>query len=357
MAEEHHNSPGQSSTPKRSRTWIQKIDPAVLLAAPQGVTLRSIIPHGSSQWAETARIDAVDDQDEGEIQYFLKVAEGELGAKMIKGEYASMCALYPHVQHGKAPRPFAWGRYDRDEPEVFFLLSEFVSMVDGGLPGVGEVAALVARLHREGASPDGRFGFGVGTCHGSTVVEHGWHDTWEGYFTETTRVLLGMEQEAQGGDSEIMELAGRWFDRVVPRLLRPMETEGREVRPVMLHGDLWHGNVGIDRIMGEVVVFDAAGFYGHNEYELGVWRQEWNDFSQSGYVEGYLEHIPPSWPEEDFDDRNLLYATRVNILDSILYKEDRSYRQAFIRDMRTLVEKFPGGFEEWKARHDEGKKE
>lgn len=41
--------------------------------------------------------------------------------------------------------------------------------------------------------------------------------------------------------------------------------------------------------------------------ELGNWRPERNMFSQS-YFEAYHNHIPRSAPEEDYDDRNVLYS-------------------------------------------------
>lgn len=59
--------------------------------------------------------------------------------------------------------------------------------------------------------------------------------------------------------------------------------------------------------------------------ELAVWRQPWNEIGEP-YRKAYCEHTPPSEPQEDFEDRGLLYATRVNILDSILYKDDKDYR-------------------------------
>ena len=92
------------------------------------------------------------------------------------------------------------------------------------------------------------------------------------------------------------------------------------------------------------IIFDAACFYAHNEYELGVWRAEWNKLGRE-YMQQYHENFPISPPEEDHDDRNLLYATRVNILDSILFKEDGGYRKQLIADMRKLVEKYPNGYE------------
>ena len=41
--------------------------------------------------------------------------------------------------------------------------------------------------------------------------------------------------------------------------------------------------------------------------ELGNWRPERNKFSQT-YFHKYHSHIPKSFPEEDYDDRNVLYS-------------------------------------------------
>lgn len=43
------------------------------------------------------------------------------------------------------------------------------------------------------------------------------------------------------------------------------------------------------------------------EDELGNWRPERNKFSNS-YFNAYRLYIPPAEPEEDYDDRNALYA-------------------------------------------------
>jgi protein-ribulosamine 3-kinase len=60
--------------------------------------------------------------------------------------------------------------------------------------------------------------------------------------------------------------------------------------------------------------------------ELAVWRQPWNKIKKP-YRIRYYRHFPRARPEKDFDDRNALYATRVNMLDSILYKGEDSYRE------------------------------
>ncbi|RYP35085.1 hypothetical protein DL767_003990 [Monosporascus sp. MG133] len=220
------------------------------------------------------------------------------------------------------PQPIAWGSYS-SIPEVHFFLCEFRPMTDD-LPDLETFPAKIAELHRTGTSPD---------------------DTWEEYFTKTTRVLLQLEQEVRGPDEEIQRLSEPFFEKVIPRLLRPLGTGGHSIRPSLIHGDLWHGNASMDKDSGMPIIFDAASFYAHNE---SVWRQPWNKINQP-YTERYHEHFPKSYPEADYDDRNLLYATRVNVLDSILYKNDRSYREMLIEGMRQLVEEFPGGFEQWEV--------
>ncbi|RYP78448.1 hypothetical protein DL771_000633 [Monosporascus sp. 5C6A] len=260
------------------------------------------------------------------------------------------------------PQPIAWGSYS-SIPGVHFFLCEFRLMTDD-LPDLETFPAMIAELHRTGTSPDGRFGFDVTTFHGEVPIEHGWSDTWEEYFGRTTRVLLQLEQEVRGPDEEIQKLSEPFFEKVIPRLLRPLGTGGHSIRPSLIHGDLWHGNASMDRDSGMPIIFDAASFYAHNECksrvpgfprtaaqwidELAVWRQPWNKINEL-YRERYHEHFPKSYPEADYDGRNLLYATRVNMLDSILYKNDRSYREMLIEGMRQLVEEFAGGFEQWEV--------
>lgn len=180
----------------------------------------------------------------------------------MSGEFKSMTVIHD-VMPNLVPKPIAWGSYSTIEG-VHFFLCEFRNMTDE-LPDIESFPAQMAELHRLGTSPDKRFGFYVTTYHGNIPIEHGWSDTWEDYFTRTTRVLLQLEQEAQGHNQEILDLSKPFFEKVIPRLLRPMETEGRSIKPSLIHGDLWHGNASMDGDTDEPVIFDAASFYAHNE--------------------------------------------------------------------------------------------
>jgi fructosamine-3-kinase len=161
------------------------------------------------------------------------------------------------------PEPIGYGSYATLD-DVHFFLCEFRNMTDE-LPDLDVFPGMMAELHRNATSPDGRFGFSVTTFHGNTPINHGWSDTWEDYFTRTTRELLQMEQETQGVNEEILSLSVPFLEKVVPRLLRPLETGGRSIKPALIHGDLWHGNAAMDADTGEPVIFDAASCYAHNE--------------------------------------------------------------------------------------------
>ncbi|KAI0114724.1 Fructosamine kinase-domain-containing protein [Daldinia grandis] len=322
---------------------IQTVDPKVVAKLPPATQI-SIVPHGISLWTRTARLDV----EHGGVRkaYFLKTSYGALGRAMTQSEFQCMTRMR-RVAPDLVPEPLASGSFC-SVPDVHFLLCEFRRMT-GAVPAPSALAAKIAELHRRSSGgSDGRFGSDVPTFHGNVRVDHGWSGSWEEYFARTTMGLFGLEQEVQGPNNEIKAMIAPFFDKVVPRLLRPLETGGRSIRPCLIHGDLWHGNAETDADTGLPVIFDAASFYAHNEYELGVWRQPWNKIDKT-YRAEYHKCMPKSQPEEDCDDRNALYAVRVNILDSILYKDDPSYRQMLISGMRELVDKFPGGFEEWDA--------
>lgn len=317
------------------------VDSEVIARLPPGSRV-SMVAHGASLWASTARLDV--GSGGTRKTYFLKTSFGALGRDMTASEFRCMTRLRA-VAPDLVPEAIACGTY-AETPDAHFLLCEFRRMT-GEVPAAAVLAEKIAELHRRSNNGgSNRFGSDVPTFHGNVRVDHGWSDSWEEYFSRTTRALLEREIEVQGPNGEIRSMIAPFFEKVILRLLRPLETGGRSIRPTLIHGDLWHGNAETDAETGQPIIFDAASFYAHNEYELGVWRQPWNKIG-AAYRKEYHKHFPKSRPEEDCDDRQALYAVRVNILDSILYKDDPSYREMLIAGMRELVDKYPGGFEEW----------
>lgn len=224
----------------------------------------SIEGHGVSFWANTGRIN-VERADGTPQSFFIKVISKELGKNMIHGEYESIKAIYTLLPDF-VPKPIAWGTY-KTIPNTHFFLCQFREMIDE-MPDPDKFAARLAALHQNSKSPNGKFGFHITTYGGNLPQLNGWEESWEIYFTKSMRWALELELEAKGPNSEFDVLVPALFDRVIPRLLGPLESEGRSVKPSLVHGDLWYANSGIDVVTNESLVFDACCFYAHNECKL-----------------------------------------------------------------------------------------
>lgn len=82
---------------------------------------------------------------------------------------------------------------------------------------------------------------------------------------------------------------------MVPALLLPLQSNGRNIKPSLIHGDCWDGNTAMGED-GRAYFFDVDSFYAHNEFDLGDWRAERHKLSQRDYVEAYKKLVPVSEP-------------------------------------------------------------
>lgn len=186
---------------------------------------------------------------------------------MVSGEFVSMKSLHDTLPTF-TPFPVAWGTYATD-PNVHFFLCGFVDMM-GDLPDVDLLALSLAELHKRGLSPNGKYGFSVPTLQGTIPQYTNWCDSWEEFFSNSLRIVMVNEGKSQGVDAEVQELCQATLSKVVPRLLRPLETGGRKIQPRLVHGDIWDGNVSTDAATDKPVIFDATCIYAHNESNLFV---------------------------------------------------------------------------------------
>ena len=200
--------------------------------------------------------------------YFIKVLTKDLGKNILHGEYESMKKIHAVVPE-YAPKPIAWGTYRRD-PDTHFFLCEYREMIlaRDQMPDPGPFTERLSALHQRSESPDGKFGFHVSTYSGYLPQYTGWEESWEVFFAKSLRVALDLEVKAKGHDPEFEGLVPVMFERVIPRLLRPLQSDGRSLKPSLVHGDLWYGNSGIDKETKECLVFDACCFYAHHECML-----------------------------------------------------------------------------------------
>lgn len=181
---------------------------------------------------------------------------------MVSGEFVSMSSLFKALPY-IVPRPYASGSYASD-PNIHFFLCSFVDM-DEDLPDVQKLARGLAELHMNGVNPEGRYGFYVPTLQGTIPQYTEWTETWEEFFSNSIRLVFENEEKSQGFDEEVHELCRLTLEKVVPRLLRPLETGGRKIQPRLVHGDIWDGNVSTNLDSNTPVIYDATCIYAHNE--------------------------------------------------------------------------------------------
>ncbi|OAQ71761.1 fructosamine kinase [Purpureocillium lilacinum] len=313
-----------------------EIDPAIIQALPPGCSFSRATAYGASLWTRTAKvITTAPDGSEG--NFFLKMAAGELGRQMFRGEFEGMTAIYKTAPTF-APEPIAWGSC-RDATGVYFFLSDFIDMADGDLPEPAAFCSQLATLHRNSVSPTGKFGFHVPTCNGNIPQRNGWWDSWEAFFADGLRCMMQLDVEVNGAQPELVEAMGPVFERVIPRLLRPLEQGPNPIRPALVHGDLWYGNSSTNLNTDAPVVFDSAAFYAHNEYELGNWRPVRNRFNKA-YFRAYAKHYPIAHPEAEFDDRIMLYELRFNFHLCIMFPGSVTAKREMINSMRYLANKY-----------------
>ena len=198
--------------------------------------------------------------------FFLKVAEGDTGHGLVYGEWEAAKALHS-IAPDFVPRPVGAGTY-KTNPNMHFCLSDYIDMIEE-LPDVQKFCANLAKMHRDSIphSTNGKFGFHAVTYNGNLPRDVTWCDTWEEMFTCLMRRRVRQEYDAQGPSAELERLLPPLFEKVIPRLLRPLHTGNNKSKPVLVHGDIWYGNLATNATTNEPIVFASAPIWAHTERE------------------------------------------------------------------------------------------
>lgn len=229
---------------------------------------------------------------------------------MLGGEFESSKAIHNTIPDF-IPTPIGFGRFGGQGPATYFYLAAYVDMDVTKTPDAQEFTSRLAALHKTSRSPHGQFGFHVTTCDGDRPHLVNWENDWAVFYRTMFLGVCERDINRNGPWPEFERAIHQVASKVIPRLLGNLSDGGRPVKPCIIHGDLWEGNVGIARKTEKSILFDAGSFYGHNEMELGPWRCEYTSvFCGKEYIEQYLRHYPAAEPVEEFDDRNRLYSLK-----------------------------------------------
>ncbi|KAK8094441.1 phosphotransferase enzyme family protein [Apiospora hydei] len=303
------------------------VDPVILEALALDPAVTQIASHGGSIVTSTFKLtsrggDGSDGKDDVKT-FFVKTGTGEEARLMFEGEHLSLNVIH----------------------DAYFMATDFLELGSSASGGSGKsLAQKLGQLHTTPAPiPEGydrpMYGFPVTTCCGSTPQDNSWKASWAEFYADNRlRGILKAGVKNNGADKEVSVAVEKTASTVVPRLLG--DDHLKDVKPVIIHGDLWSGNHGRGRVAGrggaEEVVFDASAVYGHSEYEIGDMKM-FGGFGPSFWNE-YLKIVPKSEPKEEWEDRVALYELYHHLNHWSMF--GGGYRGGAMAIMKKLIAKY-----------------
>lgn len=194
----------------------------------------------------------------------------------------------------RIPRVFAWD--DPAEDGEGWILLEWIDSGNQGLSSERTAEKLgrgLAELHRSAAEA---FGLEENNFIGILPQPNGWYNNWADFYRErrlVPQIRLASERGLLPGRRS--RLFHRLCDRLEQWLDRP------DLRPSLLHGDLWNGNALADS-RGAPCLIDPAVYYGDREVDL-AFSEMFGGFP-SRFYDAYNEVFPLS---PGFSERKPLY--------------------------------------------------
>lgn len=209
---------------------------------------------------------------------------------------------------------------DDTEGERPFMISEYKFLQPLRGNQYLELAKRLA-LELHAYKSDQGFGFECATYCGATRTQGAFFETWAECFADMIKSLLTCLKD-DGRYIETIRLGEEIITTVIPFLLGPP----LDVEPVLLHGDLWSGNVGVDSTSGKPVIYDPASYFGHNEAELSIMRM-FGGFSPAFFQE-YHKHKPKSHPVSEYEKRQSLYELFHYLNHTCLFRSEGYAQEA-----------------------------
>ncbi|CAG8975455.1 hypothetical protein HYALB_00004769 [Hymenoscyphus albidus] len=280
------------------------LDNAIIAALPPNSKVTSVERHGETRWSVGLRVIVRIDGEEEEQRFFVKLIEQEEWLGIAEAEYDGARALATCIPDNVVA-PIAWGKLNKNKSKSFFM-TRFLHL-DAQSPPILPLLAILKRLHETSVSPTGKFGFHVTTHFGPPPMINNWTDNWERFFSRQWHADLTEVQKVHGEDRELQALGEEFCEKVIAKLLRPLQTGGRNIKPTLCHGDLWDGIVHVDVNTKRSILFDPVCFYGHNEMDLQCMGSPRYALGMD-FIELYKEQFGASEPRDDFYDRHKLYA-------------------------------------------------
>lgn len=191
-------------------------------------------------------------------QYFVKT--NQAGQKAMFAAEARGLQAIASSNSVKVPGPICFGEnvgFGENQAQSYIVL-EYMNM-NGRLDQrlLGEQLAAMHNVMAE------QFGWDINNTIGATFQSNAWMDSWLSFWSEQ-RLGFQLKLAAQNGYGGKLQSLGEKLLVEMPLLFTD-----QEIKPSMLHGDLWGGNVAALND-GTPVIYDPAFYYGDREVDLAM---------------------------------------------------------------------------------------
>ncbi|ROW00291.1 hypothetical protein VMCG_07252 [Cytospora schulzeri] len=326
---------GLRQTVQTSSDQASLVDPAIVKVLEKGVKVVQVKKHGESFWAGTFKIDC--ETEAGECRsYFLKTLSSPDAAERVYGEFRSMKEIHETLPTA-VPTPRGYGPCCH-EPGTYFYICDYIEATRS-LPDHVRLGFKLAELHHNSRSPNGMFGFHCPTYDGDQVTNTTWDSSWTRFFKRRVHEAYMLDLERNGHWKLYEDVVKVALDGLIPRLLDVLTENGRSIRPVLIHGDLWESNIGTEEATDEIYFWDACAYYAHHERDVAIWRCAHHRMTDEKYRDEYFKNYPPSEPMEEADDRNRLYSVEI-LMNNGLSLPGSKTRQLAVQELQYLIAKY-----------------
>ncbi|TBN04793.1 fructosamine kinase [Hyunsoonleella flava] len=209
-----------------------------------------------------------------QVNYFLKVNNAPDALTMFQTEAFSLQTI-ANTNTIKTPRVIVCDSFENSA----FLIMEFITSKSPSSSDFKVLGAQLAQLHQCNSE---YFGLDQDNFIGHLPQQNNTHKTWLDFYSYE-RLLPQLELAKEKNlleDSECPTTA------CIKRQLQPLF---ENIKPSLLHGDLWSGNY-IIATDGTPYLIDPAVYYGHNEVDIAM-SKLFGGFDESFY-EAYFSEYP-----------------------------------------------------------------
>jgi len=202
--------------------------------------------------------------------YFVKLNRVD-ALEMFRAEWAGIAELTV-VESLNVPEPILVGVTQK----ASFLVMEYLELK----PQLDQAAAgaVIADMHKLHHT---KYGWDRNNFIGTSVQQNGWHLNWSEFYWNC-RLEPQLVRAAESGFHLLEQAIDPLRDKS-SKLLRH-----HEPTPVLVHGDLWHGNIASSE--SGTVLYDPAVYWGDPETDIAM-TQMLDGFDDAFY-EAYSAKIP-----------------------------------------------------------------